>query len=141
MRSTVLFVLISASAVPLAGLFGAPRVSVAAVAGQTPAPASAPAPAADITGKWHFVYQTDGGDREMEADFKLDGDKVSGKYGGADAKGTFKDGTLDLAFPYNSEEAGMTSTLKMKGKLKDNKLTGTWQFADYDGTFTATRPN
>ncbi|HLH05044.1 MAG TPA: hypothetical protein VKX25_19910 [Bryobacteraceae bacterium] len=93
----------------------------------------------DISGKWHFVYQTEAGERENDANFKLDGDQVTGKYGEADVKGTFKDGELDLEFPYNSDEAGMTATLKMKGKLKDGKLTGNWQFADYDGTFVATR--
>ncbi len=93
----------------------------------------------DISGKWQFVFNTEGGDRESTADFKLDGDQVTGKWNTADVKGTFKDGDLDLAFPYNSEEAGMTGTLKMKGKLKEGKLIGTWQFGDYNGAFTGTR--
>ncbi len=66
---------------------------------------------------------------------------MTGKWNNsADVKGTYKDGALDLAFPYNSDEAGMTATLKMKGKLQDGKLTGNWEFADYSGTFVATRP-
>jgi hypothetical protein len=93
----------------------------------------------DISGKWHFVNQTQGGERESDAVFHLDGEQVTGKYSGADVKGTFSHGDLDLAFPFNSDEAGMTSTLKLKGKLKDGRLTGNWQFADYDGTFVATR--
>lgn len=93
----------------------------------------------DISGKWHFVYQTEAGERDNNAEFKLNGDQVTGKYGGSDVKGTYKDGELDLAFPFNSDEAGMTATLTMKGKLKDGKITGTWQFSDYDGTFVATR--
>ncbi|HEY7212421.1 MAG TPA: hypothetical protein VH477_19250 [Bryobacteraceae bacterium] len=101
--------------------------------------AAGPTQSTDISGKWHFVYQTEGGERENDAMFKLEGDQVTGKYGDADVKGTFKDGDLDLAFPYNSDEAGMTATLKMKGKLKDGKLEGNWQFGDYDGTFVATR--
>ncbi len=105
------------------------------------APQVAAAPANDISGKWHFVYQTDGGDRDSDANFKIDGDQVTGKWNGtADVKGTFKDGALDLAFPYNSDEAGMTATLKMRGKLQDGKLAGNWEFADYSGTFVATRP-
>ncbi len=108
---------------------------------QSATPAQVARPANDISGKWHFVYQTDGGDRDSDGDFKLDGDQVAGKWNGtADVKGTFKDGVLDLAFPYNSDEAGMTATLKMKGKLQDGKLTGTWEFSDYSGAFTATRP-
>ncbi|MBV8865467.1 MAG: hypothetical protein JO210_08740 [Acidobacteriaceae bacterium] len=107
---------------------------------QSAAPAQAAAPANDISGKWHFVYQTEGGDRDSDGDFKLNGDQVTGKWNGtADVKGTFKDGVLDLAFPYNSDEAGMTASLKMKGRLQDGKLAGNWEFADYSGTFTATR--
>ena len=104
---------------------------------QSPPPAAA---SDDISGKWHFVYNTEGGDRDSSADFKLQGDQVTGKWNStADVKGTYKNGDLDLAFPYNSEEAGMTATLKMKGKLKDGKLVGNWEFADYSGAFTGTR--
>jgi len=97
------------------------------------------AASSDITGKWHFVFQTEGGDRENDADFKLQGDQVTGKWNSADVKGTFKDGDLNLAFPYTSDEAGMTATLKLKGKLADGKLAGTWEYSEYNGMFTATR--
>jgi hypothetical protein len=99
----------------------------------------AAAGSSDITGKWHFVFQTEGGDRENEADFKLRGDQVTGKWNSTDVKGTFKDGDLNLAFPYTSDEAGMTATLKLKGKLADGKLAGTWEYSEYTGMFTATR--
>ncbi len=109
-------------------------------AAQTPSQQSA-TPANDISGKWHFVFQTEGGDRESDADLKLAGDQVTGKWNGsADVKGTFKNSALDLAFPYTSDEAGITATMKMKGKLQDGKLTGNWEFSDYSGTFVATRP-
>ncbi len=134
MRSLVVFLLFSTASFP----YAPPGSSV-----QTPtAPLAAPAPASastGIAGKWNFVYETEGGDRDNKADFKLAGDQVTGKFGAADVKGTYKDGTLDLAFPFTSDEVGMTSTLKMKGVLKDNKLSGTWTFGDYDGKFTATR--
>ncbi len=94
----------------------------------------------DISGKWHFVFQTDGGDRENDADFKLEGDQVTGKWNSAAVKGTFKDGDLNLAFPYTSDEAGMTATLKLKGKLAAGKLGGTWEYGEYSGAFTAGRP-
>jgi hypothetical protein len=93
----------------------------------------------DIAGKWHFTLNTEGGDREAVALFKLDGDQVTGKWDTTDVKGTYKDGDLDLAFPLNSEEAGMTATLKVKGKLKDGKLVGNWEFSEYSGTFTAAK--
>ena len=120
--------------------FGTVGISAASLLAALPQAGSGADPN-DITGKWHFVYSTEGGPRENDADFRLAGDQVTGKYAGADVKGTFKDGDLDLEFPFNSEEAGMTATLKMKGKLKEGKLAGTWTFAEYDGTFTAARPN
>ena len=120
---------------------GAMVLSAVGISVAQQVPQAAAAPANDISGKWHFIYQTEGGDRDSDADFKLDGDQVTGKWNGtANVKGTFKDGSLDLAFPYNSDEASMTATLKMKGKLQDGKLTGNWEFADYSGTFVATRP-
>jgi len=105
------------------------------------APVSRAAAAADITGKWQFVLNTEGGDRTAAATFQVDGNKVSGKWGdaNADVAGTFTDGALDLAFPYNSDEAG-PGTLKLKGKLEGDALTGTWEFQEYSGTFKATRP-
>ncbi len=93
----------------------------------------------DLAGKWHFTLNTEGGDREAVAIFKLDGDQVTGKWDATDVKGTYKDGDLDLAFPLNSEEAGMTATFKIKGKLKDGKLVGNWEFSEYSGTFTAAK--
>ena|ERR1700751_726754 len=94
----------------------------------------------DIVGKWHFVFETEGGPREFNAEFQLDGTKVSGKWdNSADVKGTYSEGKLSLEFPVNSEEAG-PGTLKLDGELADNALTGTWSFGQYDGTFKAARP-
>jgi hypothetical protein len=90
-----------------------------------------------ITGKWAFVFDTEGGAREFAADFKLDGEQVSGKFAGADVKGTFKEQKLELAFPFSSEEANMTDTLKITGKLEKEALTGEWSFSSYSGTYTA----
>ena len=129
-------------AVPLVfAMFTVSYVGAGEPSGQVarPQPTQAPADYSDITGNWHFTYRTDGGDREMDATFKLDGDQVTGKYANADVKGTYKDGDLNLAFPFDSEEANMKATLKMKGKMKDGKLVGTWEFADYSGDFTAVR--
>lgn len=93
-----------------------------------------------ITGKWTFVFDTDGGPREFTADLKLDGDKVSGKFADkADVKGTFKDEKIDLAFPFQSDEANMTDTLKITGKLEKDALAGDWVFSQYSGTYKARR--
>lgn len=95
--------------------------------------------AAEVSGKWHFVFQTEGGPREFDATFQQDGDKVSGKWDNKDdVKGTFSGGKLSLSFPINSDEAG-PGTLKVDGDLANDTLTGTWSFTQYDGTFKATR--
>jgi hypothetical protein len=97
---------------------------------------------AGINGKWHFVMDTPGGDREMDADFTVAADgKVTGKYGTTDVAGTYKDGKLDLNFSMTSEESGETAPLKLVGKLDETAaLVGTWEFSSYNGTFKATRP-
>ena len=60
-----------------------------------------------VTGKWHFVFETPGGDREVEADFTVDTDgNVTGKWGASDVAGTYKDGKLALDFQFTSEEVG-----------------------------------
>lgn len=100
-------------------------------------PASS-APAADISGKWHFVLQTEGGDREREATLQQAGKKVTGKWENADVQGTFDDGKLDLEFPVTTEEVGK-GTLILKGQATEDSLTGTWEFQSYSGTFKATR--
>jgi hypothetical protein len=92
----------------------------------------------DISGKWHFVLDTEDGNRDVEAQFKVTGDQVTGTWQKADVKGTFRGTDLDLAFPLTSAEAGMTATLKLKGKLSDGKIKGTWAYAEYSGEFTAT---
>jgi hypothetical protein len=113
------------------------------------APAPTPAPAQDasmastgVNGKWHFVLETPGGDREADSELTVDADgKVTGTFGKSAVTGTFKDGQLDLAFQFTSDELGETSPLKISGKLDESSaLAGTWEFSTYNGTFKATRP-
>jgi hypothetical protein len=92
-----------------------------------------------IAGKWHFVLDTEGGDRTFDPVFQQDGEQVTGKWGTGDVKGTFTEGKLlSLEFPVNSEEAG-PGTLKIKGELAEDAIAGNWSFNDYSGTFKATR--
>jgi hypothetical protein len=97
---------------------------------------------AGINGKWHFVLETPGGDREVDADFTVDADgNVTGKWGNSDVAGTYKDGKLALDFQFTSEEVGATASMKIDGKLDDTAaLTGDWAFTEYNGTYKATRP-
>ncbi len=94
--------------------------------------------ATTVAGKWHFVLNTEGGDREIDANFEQDGTKVTGKFAKDDVKGTFDDGKLKLEFLLNSEEAG-PGTMKITAKLANDTLAGDWEFQSYSGTFKATR--
>ena len=103
----------------------------------TPEPA---VKAPDITGAWHFVLDTPGGDRPSDAEFHVDADgKVTGKYGKADVAGLYSDGKLELAFTVDTEEAG-SGTLKISGVPSGDTISGNWSFTEYSGTFKATRP-
>jgi hypothetical protein len=95
-----------------------------------------------INGKWHFVMETPGGDRESDAQFTVAPDgKVTGTWGKTEVAGTYKDGNLDLSFTMTSDESGQTAELKIIGKLDDTgALIGTWEFTSYGGQFKATRP-
>jgi hypothetical protein len=97
---------------------------------------------AGVNGKWHFVLETPGGDREVDADLTVDADgNVTGKWGAADVAGTYKDGKLALEFQLTVEEVGATSAMKINGKLDDTAaLAGDWAFSEYNGTYKATRP-
>ena len=95
-----------------------------------------------INGKWHFVLETPGGDREVDADFTVDADgNVTGKWGSSDVTGTYKEGKLALNFQFTSEEVGTTAAMKIDGKLDDSAaLAGDWAFSEYNGSFKAMRP-
>ena len=98
---------------------------------------------AGISGKWHFVLATPGGDREVDADFTVDNDgNVTGKWGPADVAGTYKEGKLTLKFPFTSDEVGTTADMSLDGKLGDaGAIAGDWAFSEYNGTFEAKRPD
>jgi hypothetical protein len=101
------------------------------------------APATGINGKWHFVLETPGGEREADADFTVDNDgNVTGKWGPADVAGTYKEGKLALKFSFTSDEVGTTADMSISGKLDETAaLTGDWEFSEYNGTYKAIRPD
>jgi hypothetical protein len=94
----------------------------------------------DMNGEWHFVLDTPGGDREIDANFAVDADgKVTGTFGKTSAVGTYKNGKMDLDFQMTAEESGETSQMKLVGKFDDPvTLSGNWQFSSYEGGFKAT---
>ena len=95
-----------------------------------------------INGKWHFVLETPGGEREVEADFTVDNDgNVTGKWGPSDVAGTYKEKKLALTFQFTSDEVGTTADMKITGQLDETaSLSGDWEFSEYNGTFKAARP-
>ena len=96
-------------------------------------------PSPDLKGKWHFVLDTEGGDREVDAAFGVHDGDVTGKWNqNEDVHGKFASGKIDLAFDITSEEAGK-GTLTLKGDLAGDTIKGNWTFQSYDGTFKATR--
>jgi len=95
--------------------------------------------AADLTGTWVFVLDTEGGERRAEPTFQVDGTKVTGKWDSSDVKGTFENGKLELAFPMTSAEGGFSATLHITGKMDGGVLAGRWDFGEHSGTYKATR--
>lgn len=102
--------------------------------------------AADLGGRWHFVFDTEAGVREANMALEVKGQEVAGKVYGVgseetatEVKGTFSEGRLTLEFEYYSADAGYKSVVKIQGTLDGDKISGEWQFDQHSGTFTATR--
>ena len=95
--------------------------------------------AAGVAGKWTFRLETQNGQRVVPVQLKVDGDQVSGTFGEAPAKGTFRDGKLELEFPVTPPDVGTTAVLKIHGKLEGSEIKGDWSWDQYGGTFTAAR--
>jgi hypothetical protein len=98
----------------------------------------------DLTGKWAFSVQTDGGTGTPTVTLKQDGEKLTGHYssttlGEADLTGTVKGQQIDFAFTANlqgtSLEVKYTGTIENKDALKGTVDIGGLA----QGTFTAKR--
>jgi hypothetical protein len=92
-----------------------------------------------LDGRWQFVLDTPGGERNADAVLKVDGDQVTGKWDKEDVKGTYQGSDLQLSFEITPEETGEKGTLVIKGKVDGDNITGTWAFGEYNGDFKATR--
>ena len=95
--------------------------------------------AADLNGKWNFVFYSDNGEHPREFVLKTSGSEVTGQRGEETYKGTFKDGVLEISGEHYAAEAGYKATLKMSGKLEGDQIKGTASWDMYDLTFTATK--
>lgn len=96
--------------------------------------------AADISGKWSLVWDTEGGIRRTEWIVTQNGENLKVQTDdGQVLSGTMHGDELALEGKFRSSEAGYTSTLKLEGQLSDGKLSGKGTWDQYAMTFTGTR--
>jgi hypothetical protein len=95
--------------------------------------------AADLNGRWNFVWQTPGGERRSTLTFTQSAEKVEARF--PDAKepitGTLKDGKLSLAGRVYSSEAGEAAEFHLDGTLSEGELKGTGGWGEHQLSFTA----
>jgi hypothetical protein len=94
--------------------------------------AAAAAWAAAVDGKWTWMQRGQGGtETAVVLELKSDGEKLTGTLTRGDMKSEIKDGTIkgaDVAFAVVREFNGNQITIKYKGKLDADKITGTTAF-------------
>jgi hypothetical protein len=97
--------------------------------------------AADLAGKWNFVWSTPGGERRSSPTFRVSGENVELDMPGAKApiKGTLKGDNVEVRGTVYSPEAGSDGEFKLSGKLEAGKLSGSASWGEHPVTFTATR--
>lgn len=116
-------------------------VAFAAAAGLS---AQAKPQGVNITGKWLFTVETDGGGGTPTMTFKQEGEKLTGHYSGqlgeSDLTGTVKGN--DIKFSFNASAQGQQIDAVYTGTIVDkDNLKGTLALAggQLNGTFTAKR--
>ena len=96
--------------------------------------------AADISGKWSFTWDTEGGIRHTNWDISQDGNELIVKSDGQTFNGTIEDGKFTVKGRLHSAEAGYASNLKVEGTLReDGTMEGRGSWDLYGMTFTAKR--
>lgn len=98
-----------------------------------------PLSAGDLSGKWAFTWDTEGGVRESVVEIKQDGEKLTGKMGEAELAGQTTAEGFELAGKLYSSEAGYTADLRFRGKQDGDKLVGTGAWDAHGVSFTAAR--
>jgi hypothetical protein len=93
---------------------------------------AAAANAADPNGTWKWTFTNQGGTEiQISADFKLDGEKLTGKVTRGDQSTDISDGTFkddEVAFNVVRERNGQKVTAKYKGKVEGDSLKGKIEF-------------
>ena len=101
--------------------------------------------AASVDGAWRLTFDTEAGERVGIMDLKAKGTQVAGKFRGEestegiDIQGTYAKGELSFNFPFYSPDAGYKADLGLKAKVVGSKMTGTWEFDGYTGSFTGVK--
>ncbi len=98
-----------------------------------------PLSAADISGKWDMVWDTEGGIRRTVWEVRQEGEKVTVETGGSKLSGTIKDSQFAVEGSFYSAEAGYDAPLKVSGTLEGDELKGKGSWDQYAMTFTASR--
>jgi hypothetical protein len=114
----------------------------AAVAAAAALTATLAAQAVNVTGKWAFTVQTDGGTGNPVVTMKQDGEKLTGHYssqtlGEADFTGTVKGNAI--RFTFNANAQGQAVDVVYDGTVEKDTMKGTVAIAggQLNGTFTA----
>lgn len=106
-----------------------------------------PAFAADITGKWATTIKTPIGDMNYTFDFKVEGEKLTGKavmsMGGESSESVLTEGAVkgdEISFVETLKMQGQELRCEYKGKISGNEIRGSRTVGSY-GTeeFVASR--
>ena len=98
-----------------------------------------PLDAADMTGKWDMVWDTEGGVRRTVWEVRQEGEKVTVDTDGSKLTGTIKDNQFAVEGSFYSAEAGYNAPLKVSGSLEGDALNGKGSWDQYSMSFTASR--
>ena len=105
--------------------------------------AALPIVAADLDGKWKSTMETPRGTQEQTFDFKVDGNKLTGKVITQRGEVEIKDGKVngdDIEFTVErTGQGGQTMSIPYKGKVSGDTIKGTTGTGDRQREWTANR--
>ena len=104
-----------------------------------------PDAAVDLSGKWNFVWQTEGGERRSVLTFTAQGGSAPGKWkvdfpGAKSPLDAALDGNrLQVSGSLYSAEAGSTGAFQLKGTVDGKRIKGTASWDEHTMTFEASK--
>lgn len=105
--------------------------------------AATQAKAQNVTGEWDLTINSPQGSRTIKADFKQEGEKLSGvlksQRGEVQVSGTVKGNEIKFSYPYSGD--GLEFTITMTGSINGGVMQGKADFGGFaDGDWAANRP-